>query len=501
MEYKPLAAVWEITMGCNMRCRHCGSGCKNPLPGELTTEESLELCKQLGELGLKWVTVSGGEALLREDWHIIARALTDNGVTPLLITNGWIVDEDIIKKAEDAGIESFSMSLDGVRETHDYMRMPGSFDRIMNVYDKMENTKLVKAAITTVNKRNLSELKEMKKILLEKKVKLWQLQIGLPMGNLKENSDLALEPEQVNEIIDFAYETINDTGITVYLADCIGYYNRKEIAVRDKTFGEKNVMWSGCTAGKRSMGILHDGSILGCTSIRDPQFIEGNIRNTPLKEIWNNSNSFSWSRTISKEKLKGFCSKCGYGDVCLGGCPNTRLTFNKSIYSENKFCSFNIAIQKAMDKMEQINNKKELYDLGSTLAQRNEFQIADLAFSKTIELDGSDIDALNYSGFTSYMLGNYKDARDANEKVLRLNSDNVYANSGMGLSLVKLGQVEEGLEYLRKAAELTDENYMEPYRDLVATLIQLNRNEEAGKVMDEAKAKVPGFESLEGAIF
>jgi len=500
MEYKPLAAVWEITMGCNMRCKHCGSSCKAPLPDELTTEEALKLCKELGELGLRWVTVSGGEALIRKDWHIIAKALTDNGVTPLLISNGWLVDDDVIQKAQDAGIESFSMSLDGVRETHDFMRMPGSFDKIMSVYDKMEDTNLVKAAITTVNKKNIGELEDLKKILIEKGVKLWQLQIGLPMGNFSENSDMALDPEQVESIIDFAYDTIGDKDLTVYLADCLGYYNRKEIAVREKTFGERNVMWTGCTAGKRSFGILHNGNILGCTSIRDDKFIEGNIREIPLKEIWNNMQNFSWSRHMSKSKLTGFCNKCGYGDVCLGGCPNTRLTFNKDIYSENKFCLYNMAIQKAKAKIAQIDSNEKLLELGSTLLNRNEFQLAELAFARAMEFDNKDIDIYNNYGYISYMLTNYEDAKRANEQALLLDPDNVYANKGMGLTLVKLEQVEEGLKYLRKSAAMTDEGYMYPYYDLALTLIEQNRDEEAKSVIKEAKAKTPGFSSFEAIL-
>jgi radical SAM protein with 4Fe4S-binding SPASM domain len=470
------------------------------LPDELTTEEALKLCKELGELGLRWVTVSGGEALIRKDWHIIAKGLTDNGVTPLLISNGWLVDDDVIQKAQEAGIESFAMSIDGLRETHDFMRMPGSFDKIMSVYDKMENTSLVKAAITTVNKKNIGELEGIRRILIEKGVKLWQVQIGLPMGNFSENSDLALEPGQVEKIIDFAYDTINDKNLIVYLADCIGYYNRKEIAVRDKTFGQKNVMWTGCTAGKRSFGILHNGNILGCTSIRDDKFIEGNIRQTPLKEIWNNMQNFSWSRQMSKSKLKGFCNKCGYGDVCLGGCPNTRLTFNKDIYSENEFCMYNMAIKKAKARVSGIDNKTELLELGNNLLSRNEFQLAELAFARAIDLGYKDIDIYNNYGYISYMLTNYEDARKANEQALLLDPDNVYANKGMGLTLVKLEEVEEGLKFLRKSATMTDAAYMYPYYDLALTLIEQNRTEEAKNIIKEAKAKAPEFSLLEETL-
>jgi MoaA/NifB/PqqE/SkfB family radical SAM enzyme len=52
---KLTTAVWEITMGCNMRCKHCGSSCAEALPDELNTSEALEVCDQLKDLGLHYL--------------------------------------------------------------------------------------------------------------------------------------------------------------------------------------------------------------------------------------------------------------------------------------------------------------------------------------------------------------------------------------------------------------------------------------------------------------
>ena len=79
--YQPITGVWEVTMGCNMRCGHCGSSCEGSLPGELNTEEALDLCDQIAELGLKWITLSGGEPLTRKDTPELVKRLSGNGVT------------------------------------------------------------------------------------------------------------------------------------------------------------------------------------------------------------------------------------------------------------------------------------------------------------------------------------------------------------------------------------------------------------------------------------
>jgi MoaA/NifB/PqqE/SkfB family radical SAM enzyme len=69
--------VWELTLQCDLACRHCGSRAGRKRPDELSTEEALDLVRQMAELGTKEVTLIGGEAYLREDWVTVAKAIRD----------------------------------------------------------------------------------------------------------------------------------------------------------------------------------------------------------------------------------------------------------------------------------------------------------------------------------------------------------------------------------------------------------------------------------------
>ncbi len=497
MKYNAVTGVWEITMGCNMRCKHCGSICMEPLPDELTTEEALNVCDQIGELGLKWITLSGGEPLTRKDWHMLAKRLKDNNVIPNIITNGWILNEETLDKAIESGVGTFAISLDGLKETHDFIRREGSYDRIMNALELMKRKGITAGVITTLTNRNINQLEALYNILVEKGVKIWQLQIGLPMGNLADNRDMLLTPEQVDDVIDFIHSTITDKRIDVYPADCLGYYNIKEVESRTKANNAQSlVMWKGCNAGKRSLGILHNGDILGCTSIRDREYIEGNIRKTPLREIWDNENNFSWNRKLKKDKLSGMCQKCTYGETCLGGCPNTRLTMNGDINSENMYCSYNVAIKKNIKKLENINDINKLMGVGKKFAAEGELQLSQIVLERVLILESDNKEALDYYGYVSYMLGNYSDSLKANQKSLDLEPNNIYANKGYGLCLCKLGEADKGIEYLKKSASMTTDSYMEPYHDLILTLIENGRKQEALEVFKEAEAKCPGFTQI-----
>src|SRR6476659_1778250 len=84
--WRPIYAVWEITLKCDLACRHCGSRAGHARPDELTTAECLDLVRQMAELGVKEVTVIGGEAYLRDDWTDIVRAIRSHGMSATLTT-------------------------------------------------------------------------------------------------------------------------------------------------------------------------------------------------------------------------------------------------------------------------------------------------------------------------------------------------------------------------------------------------------------------------------
>ncbi|BED92914.1 MAG: radical SAM protein [Candidatus Paraimprobicoccus trichonymphae] len=342
-KYYPCTCVWEVTMGCNMNCGHCGSSCKEVLPDELTTEQALKFIDMCAEIGLIWVTLSGGEPLIRKDLPILIEHLTEKKIAVNMITNGWLLNTSLVKKLKNLGVSTVAISVDGLKETHDSIRKKGAFLKAVNSLKLLKNNGISAGVVTTISKKNIKELESIKKLLVSLKVDLWQIQIGLPMGNFSNQKDWLIEPEQVLEIVDFCYKTFKEGNIEIYPADCIGYYDKKLMSINCVN-SKIEETWCGCNAGIRTFGILHNGDILGCTSIRDKKYIEGNIKYNSIKEIWENPNSFNWRRNFKAENLAGNCGICNYNKKCLGGCFNTRLAINKDIYSENKYCTHNISI-------------------------------------------------------------------------------------------------------------------------------------------------------------
>jgi radical SAM protein with 4Fe4S-binding SPASM domain len=90
------------------------------------------------------------------------------------------------------------------------------------------------------------------------------------------------------------------------------------------------------------IGIESDGGIKGCLSLPsslndEDAFLEGNIRERPLREIWSRPGAFAYNRQFKITDLGGFCRSCDYGEICRGGC--TWGVFARSrLVRDNPYC-------------------------------------------------------------------------------------------------------------------------------------------------------------------
>ncbi len=80
------------------------------------------MIRQLAEVGIKEVTLIGGEAFLRPDWLELAKAITDAGMTCGMTTGGFGISRDTARRMKKAGIKVVSVSVDGLEVTHDFLR-------------------------------------------------------------------------------------------------------------------------------------------------------------------------------------------------------------------------------------------------------------------------------------------------------------------------------------------------------------------------------------------
>src|SRR5262245_34835482 len=157
--WQPVYAVWEITLRCDLACRHCGSRAGRARPDELSTEECLDLVRQLARLGTREVAIIGGEAYLRDDWLDILREIRSAGMRATMTTGGRGITRERARAAKEAGLFSVSVSVDGEPETHDRLRgVRGSHASAFEALAHLREAGVHIAANTQINRLSMPEL-------------------------------------------------------------------------------------------------------------------------------------------------------------------------------------------------------------------------------------------------------------------------------------------------------------------------------------------------------
>jgi radical SAM protein with 4Fe4S-binding SPASM domain len=334
--YEPSQVVWEITLKCNLKCSHCGSRAGKCRPDELSTKEALKLCDDLAELGFRGIGLMGGELFLRKDWELISERIKDLGIALSIISNGFFNPKIIIPKMTKLKVDCFMIGFDGATaKTHDSIRgVSGSFDKAVQNLIAVKKAGLMTGVITTVHRININELPKIRDFIVKEKLD-WQIQMATPIGRFKKK--LSLTEEEYYALALFILQTkqnYSSEAFTIAGTHNFGFHSDN---INNLSFYPD---WAGCVAGKRVLGIQSNGSIKGCLALSD-DFIEDNIRNRSIIDIWNDPNSFAFSRRFNEKNLGENCKGCKYSISCKGGCTTRSCTMTNKPHND-PYCFYRI---------------------------------------------------------------------------------------------------------------------------------------------------------------
>lgn len=318
---RPIYAVWEITRKCDLACQHCGTRAGHARSDELDTEECLELVRQMAELGIKEVTLIGGEAYLRPDWLAIVAAVRQHGMDCSMTTGGRGITQERAEQAAKAGLLNAAVSLDGLEATHDRQRaLAGSFRAAVRALGHLHDAGIPVSVNTQVNSWSWQELPGLLEVLIEQHVRAWQLQLTVPMGRAADRPEILLQPYQLLEVFPLLaslYPRADTAGVAVFAGNNIGFFGPYERLMRQRMPGQHT---ASCGAGKTVLGLEANGTIKGCPSLPTAAWAGGNLRENSLRDVWERSAQLRYTRDRTPEDLWGYCRECYYAAECMGGC-------------------------------------------------------------------------------------------------------------------------------------------------------------------------------------
>jgi radical SAM protein with 4Fe4S-binding SPASM domain len=130
----PLGFTMEVTARCNNNCRHCfinlPAGDSHATERELSLEEILSIAGQAVEMGAVWCLVTGGEPLLRAEFHDIYLSLRRKGLLVSVFTNATLIRQQHIDLLKHYPPWNLEVTVYGItRATYEAVtRLPGSFE-------------------------------------------------------------------------------------------------------------------------------------------------------------------------------------------------------------------------------------------------------------------------------------------------------------------------------------------------------------------------------------
>ncbi len=160
-EIKIVSADIEITKNCNLRCKYCFDEAGKKFP-DLPLNQWIELLDSLYEKGLRFIKISGGEPFLYTEILELLEYAQKKFIVSLN-TNGYFIDEDIVRKLSTMHLEAVQISLDSITpKVHDLLRGTGSWEKANYAVHLLHDVKVPIRISTTVTTRNYDELTDIR---------------------------------------------------------------------------------------------------------------------------------------------------------------------------------------------------------------------------------------------------------------------------------------------------------------------------------------------------
>lgn len=304
----------EMTSLCNEHCRHCGSSCgdftdENPLSGD-EIKAFLRQIKNDFPIDRLKLSITGGEPLLRKDFFDIMGYAKGLGYSWGMTSNGTLITPSVAQLLYETGMKTISVSIDGLRETHEWFRQtPGCYDKtVSGIKNLLDTGGFQHVQVTTVvHGKNINELDELYEIMLGLGVRSWRVINIEPIGRAKQQPELLLDAKQLKYMFDFIREKrfLNKMEVIYGCSHYLGADYEREV----------RKWYFLCNSGVYTASVASNGDILGCLDTeRRPELVQGNIRTDNFREVW--LNRFECYR--GDYRKTGKCKDCKHYIFCAG---------------------------------------------------------------------------------------------------------------------------------------------------------------------------------------
>jgi radical SAM protein with 4Fe4S-binding SPASM domain len=305
----------EVTKRCNFTCRHCFVDAGQPRGHELTLAELRTLLTDLRACGADSVGWSGGEPLLRPDLVELTALARSLGLTPSLVSNGFLATPQKLAALCDAGLAVIQISLDGPTPelAHRFRQGPkAAFDRALDAIKASVDLGLRTHLCALLTPETAAEVVDMAELAHDLRVAGLRYTMWAPSGRAAhETYDEAAWGGQALADFFAAVAKLRRAGLNI-LIDCPTGPHPGRAQFR-------------CSADHRTCYITADGDLYPCTALLYDAYRVGNVLRTPVRDLLFGADVTLIQRQLASNLPAGTCTGCTLLERCRGACPGRSI--------------------------------------------------------------------------------------------------------------------------------------------------------------------------------
>lgn len=333
------AFQWHITDTCDQRCQHCYIFSENndiPIIEmsyeniEAVLKNCIDMCDKLNRIPYFYIT--GGDPILHKDFWKMLEMFKANNISFGILGNPFHLNDEICRKLKYYGCDKYQLSIDGIRETHDSIRKPGSFETTIEKIKCIRNAGIKCAMMTTVSKTNIAEIPKIIDIVVHHNADIFAFARYCPTS--LEKSTMHIEPKEYKEFLEVIwkkFQEYKDSDTTFNLKDhlwTLFLYEKGLYAIPEDL--DENIIYDGCNCANCHMTILPNGNVYAC---RRMESLVGNAFRESMKDIFLGEKMDKFREYDKFEK----CSKCELLRFCRG-CPAVAYGYTHNSYAADPQC-------------------------------------------------------------------------------------------------------------------------------------------------------------------
>ncbi len=313
----PLTVQWDLTLRCNLQCKHCYADATAEKGEELTSAQAFRVVEEAGRIGILAFHLLGGEPFARDDLVEVVQHACHLGIACHISSNGTLIRLNHVKGLEDLQNLTVDVSLDSTRPArHDWLRgQKGAYQKAVKGMRRLRERDIQVGTTCTIYPDTLDEMESVTQQAIDLGAYRLQFLFVSPVGRAQRHRDELLLDESERQVFTTRFKyLVKEYADTILIDSPVVPFEPEQSG---SLAGNSAGLWlTGCLAGIDKIAIRSNGSVTACPQLQRDY---GNIQTSTIQDIWIGLHSERLS------KLGRGCDICAFDGYCGGGCPAPNL--------------------------------------------------------------------------------------------------------------------------------------------------------------------------------